>query len=411
MFFLSGVRAHAHRGAEMGRRPPIFFPFNRLARQLVFSQQQTLPPPPRAPLSQPTHQQQNNSRSAVNNDTGAKTQLSGFITALVVMLTLLVLTPILRLLPYNCMAAIIIVGLTSLFELGVAVHLLRVHLRDFFVWLAAFLCTLFLGIELGLALSICLAVLIVIFESAFPHTAVLGRIERSPVWRNVEQYPAAELVPGLLVVRLDAPVYFANVQWCQDKLVEYERAAERFAVANGAPRLEYVVLDLTPVPHLDSMGGDFFVQLAEDYAARGIRLALSNPNARVLRMLDRCGATLLAGESAADARARNRGNRVPREWVFVRVHDAVNACLFDMSRADGGEGGRGLPEWEGGGGGGEDGGGGGGGAAAAAAGGLPTRPIARVSASGVLLGFEAVPPGGGGGGGGGGGAVGGDKVL
>lgn len=341
------------------------------------------------------------SRSAVNNDTGARTQLSGFITALVVMLTLLVLTPILKLLPYNCMAAIIIVGLTSLFELGVAVHLLRVHLRDFFVWLAAFLCTLFLGIELGLAISIGLAVLIVIFESAFPHTAVLGRVERSPVYRNIEQYPDAELVPGILIVRLDAPVYFANVQWCQDKLVEYERAAERFAAANGAPRLEYVVLDLTPVPHLDSMGGDFFVQLAEDYAARGIRLALSNPNARVLRMLDRCGATLLPGESVAEARARKRGNRVPREWVFVRVHDAVNACLFDMSRADGGEGGRGLPEWEGG----EDG-------AAAAAAAAGTRAIARVSASGVLLGFEAVAPGGGAGGGAGGsGGAAGDKVL
>jgi sulfate transporter 4 len=320
---------------------------------------------------------------------------------MVVLLTLLVLTPILKLLPYNCMAAIIIVGLTSLFELGVAWHLLRVHLRDFFVFMAAFLCTLFLGIELGLALSIGLAVLIVIFESAFPHTAVLGRVERSQVYRNIEQYPDAELVPGILIVRLDAPVYFANVQWCQDKLVEYERAAERFAVANGAPRLEYVVLDLTPVPHLDSMGGDFIVQLAEDYAARGIRLVLSNPNTRVLRMLDRCGATLLPGETPEDAAANKRGNRVPREWVFVRVHDAVNACLFDMSHADGGEGGRGLPSA----------GGDGAGCSADLAG---QRAIARVSAAGVLLGFEPVAgAGAGGSSGGGAGASGGgvDKPL
>lgn len=350
---------------------------------------------PLSPLFPPRPRKKNHSRSAVNNDTGAKTQLAGFITSMVVLLTLLVLTPILKMLPYTCMAAIIIVGLTSLFEMGVALHLLRVHLRDFFVWVAGFLCTLFLGVELGLAISIGLAVLIVIFESAFPHTAVLGRVERSEVYRNIEQYPDAELVPGILIVRLDAPVYFANVQWLQDKLVEYERAAERFAAANGATRLEYVVLDLTPVPHLDSMGSDFIVQLSEDYAARGIRLALSNPNTRVLRMLDRSGATLLAGETPEDAAAANRGNRVPREWVFVRVHDAVNACLYDMSTADGGEGGRGLPTASNN----ND----GAGCSADLTAGGGQRAIARVSASGVLLGFEPVAGGGGGGGGGSGG--------
>jgi len=301
--------------------------------------------------------------------------------------------------------------LTSLFEVGVAVHLLRVHLRDFLVWTVGFLCTLFLGVELGLAISIGLAVLIVVFESAFPHTAVLGRVERSQVYRNVEQYPDAELIPGILIVRLDTSVYFANVQWCQDKMVEYERAAERFAVANGAPKLEYVVLDLTPVPHLDSMGGDFFVQLAEDYAARGIRLVLSNPNARVLRMLERCGATLLADETEEEAALKGRGNRVPREWVFVRVHDAVNACLFDMSRQDGGEGGRGLPTCGAGVGGGAGGSGGGAAGPSNAAAGLTAadkqqRAIARVSASGVLLGFERAGGAGSSGGGGGGVAAG-----
>ena len=165
------------------------------------------------------------SRSAVNNASGARTQLAGFVTSVVVMLVLLFATPVFAKLPYNTIAAIIIVGVAQLVEFPTALYLFRTHLRDFVVWVAAFVCTLFLGAELGLGISIGLALLIVVLETAFPHTAVLGRVERTAVYRNVEQYPSSELTPGVLVARLDAPVYFANCQWMQDKLDEYEREA------------------------------------------------------------------------------------------------------------------------------------------------------------------------------------------
>jgi sulfate transporter 4 len=118
---------------------------------------------------------------------GAKTQLAGFITAMVVMFVLLFLTKVFELLPYNVMAAIIIAGVAGLVEFDTAAYLFRTHLRDFAVWMVAFVSTLFLGIELGLGVSIGLALLIVIFESAFPHTAMLGRVDRSTVYRNIEQ--------------------------------------------------------------------------------------------------------------------------------------------------------------------------------------------------------------------------------
>eukprot|EP00879_Flechtneria_rotunda_P022739 GHRR01024015.1.p1 GENE.GHRR01024015.1~~GHRR01024015.1.p1 ORF type:complete len:617 (+),score=164.97 GHRR01024015.1:919-2769(+) len=121
------------------------------------------------------------SRSAVNNSSGAKTQLAGFITSMVVMFVLLFVTKVFELLPYNTMAAIIIAGVTSLVEFGTAAYLFKTHLRDFLVWCVAFFATLFLGIELGLAAAIGLALLIVIFESAFPHTAVLGRVDKTTV--------------------------------------------------------------------------------------------------------------------------------------------------------------------------------------------------------------------------------------
>lgn len=103
------------------------------------------------------------------------------------MFVLLFLTKVFELLPYNTMAAIIIAGVAGLVEFDTAAYLFRTHLRDFAVWVVAFLSTLFLGIELGLGVAIGLALLIVIFESAFPHTAMLGRIDRSTVYRNIEQ--------------------------------------------------------------------------------------------------------------------------------------------------------------------------------------------------------------------------------
>jgi hypothetical protein len=228
-----------------------------------------------------THLQLN--PTALHQPPGAKTQLAGFVTSIVVMLVLLFMTPgagrwrlfwldpvgcilvqlfpcfathptqptpppppppptVFEKLPYNTIAAIIIVGVSQLVELDMAVYLFKVgalggfgggggvrlvvyvirpshshtlppteptscshivtwssrppikpsnpqppppqtHLRDFVVWLAAFVCTLFLGAELGLAISIGLALLIVILETAFPHTAVLGQIERTTVYR------------------------------------------------------------------------------------------------------------------------------------------------------------------------------------------------------------------------------------
>jgi MFS superfamily sulfate permease-like transporter len=106
---------------------------------------------------------------------------------MVVMFVLLFMTKVFELLPYAVMAAIIISGVAGLVEFDTAAYLFRTHLRDFAVWMVAFVSTLFLGIELGLGVSIGLALLIVIFESAFPHTAMLGRVDRSTVYRNIEQ--------------------------------------------------------------------------------------------------------------------------------------------------------------------------------------------------------------------------------
>lgn len=125
--------------------------------------------------------------------------------------------------------------------------------------------------------------------------------------RSVKQYPIAEIIPGVLAVRLDAPLYFANVQWMKDKLVQYEAAAAAVAKQHGLKGVRFVVIDLHAVSHMDAMGAKFMETLWEEYKERGVQLLLSNPCPRVVWALQREG--LLA--------------KLGREWIFVRVHDAI----------------------------------------------------------------------------------------
>ena len=91
----------------------------------------------------------------------------------------------------------------------------------------AFLGTLFLGVELGLGIAVGISLLLVIFESAYPHTAILGRLPGTTEYRNIKNYPQAERYDGIVVVRIDAPIYFANTQNIRDKVRKYETNAKR----------------------------------------------------------------------------------------------------------------------------------------------------------------------------------------
>ena len=156
------------------------------------------------------------SRSAVNQESGAQSGISAMFTAFLVGLVLLFLTPIFEKLPLNTLAAIVISGVMGLFDYEEAKYLWKVHKFDFGVWMTAFLGTLFLGVEIGLAIAVCVSLLIVVYESAYPHTSVLGRLPGTNVYRNVKQYPDAERYDGIVVVRNEAPNNFANAQKGRD---------------------------------------------------------------------------------------------------------------------------------------------------------------------------------------------------
>eukprot|EP00775_Hariotina_reticulata_P010081 gene10081-10236_t len=249
------------------------------------------------------------SRSAVNFDSGCKTALSGFVTACVVGLVLMCLTPVFEKLPMNVMGAIVISGVSGLFEYEQAVHLFKVHKLDWLVWMTSFLSTMFLGVEIGLAISIGLALLIVIYQSAFPHTALLGRVGHTTIYRNVKQFPDSQVLPGIAACRIDAPMYFANFQYIHERIRKYVARAHVYSEAAGLP-LQYLLLDMSPVTHVDSTGAHLLEKLHAEMKQQGVQMALCNPS----EILERTGFPEELG----------------REWIFVRMHDAVTVCLSHM---------------------------------------------------------------------------------
>jgi sulfate transporter 4 len=224
------------------------------------------------------------SRSAVNNDTGAVSGISGVVTGTIVMFVLLFLTSVFEKLPNAILGAIIISGVIGLFDYPEAIFLWKVNKFDFAVWMFAFLGSLFLGVEIGLAISVGVSLLIVIYESAYPHTAVLGRLPGSAVYRNTKQYPEAETYDGIVICRIDAPLYFANALNAREKIRKYRQKAEDEAAVRNS-HVKYIVIDLTPVSHIDTSALHIFSDMVDNYHSRNQQLCFANPSMTVYQSM------------------------------------------------------------------------------------------------------------------------------
>jgi sulfate transporter 4 len=266
------------------------------------------------------------SRSAVNNDVGAKSGISAIVTATLVAMTLLFLTSVFELLPLATLASIVISGVLSLVDLDEAKYLWRVHKFDFCVWMAAFLGTLFLGVELGLGIAIGISLLLVLYESAYPPTEVLGRLPGTHQYRNIKQYPDAESYDGIVCVRVDSAIYFANSQHVRDKVQKYYRRAEEElageveqSLQDVVPKVQFIIMELSPVSHLDTSGLHMLQEMASSLKkANDIQVCLANPNPRVMHRLVSSG---LADE-------------LGRDHIFVSLHDAIDHCLHHMDKLE-----------------------------------------------------------------------------
>ncbi|CAN1338701.1 Probable sulfate transporter 4.2 [Linum perenne] len=252
------------------------------------------------------------SRSAVSNESGAKSGLSGIVTGIVMGCSLLFMTPLFELIPQCALAAIVVSAVVGLVEYEEAIFFWRVDKKDFLLWMITCTLTLFLGIEIGVLIGVGVSLAFVIHESANPHIAVLGRLPGTTVYRNIQQYPEAYTYHGIVIVRIDAPIYFANTSFIKDRLRDYEVSVDTSACRGPeVERIYFVILEMSPVTYTDSSAIQALKDLHQEYKSRGIQIAISNPNRQVLLTLSKAGIVELIG----------------KEWYFVRVHDAVQICL------------------------------------------------------------------------------------
>lgn len=219
------------------------------------------------------------SRTAVNAQAGARTGMAGLITAVVVGLTLLLLTPAFHFLPKAVLAAIIMVAVFGLIDLEEVRHLWHVERSELVLLLLTFVATLALGVEEGIAAGVGASLVWHVVRTTRPHTAVLGRLPGTDVFRNVERFPEAEPVPGILALRIDAQFFFGNVTFLKETLRELVDEAQ-------AP-LHTIVIEAASINRLDSSAASALEELHGWLEGRGITLRFAGVKGPVRDMMQR----------------------------------------------------------------------------------------------------------------------------
>lgn len=185
-------------------------------------------------------------RSAINDEAGARTGISSIISAILISLTLLFLTPLFFYLPKAILAAIIVVAVKGLIDYKEAIHLWKNDRRDFLTLLATFIITLTLGIQDGVLAGVLLSLAIVIYQNSRPHVAILGRLNGGPHFRNVDRFTEARQFEDVQIMRFDAQLYFGNA--------EYFRETIEDLVSEKGDKLKLFVLDASSIHDIDSSG-------------------------------------------------------------------------------------------------------------------------------------------------------------
>ncbi len=221
------------------------------------------------------------SRTAVNDQAGAKTGMASVFSAVLVILTLLFLTPLFYFLPKAILASVIMVAVFGLIDYKEALHLWRSNRTDFWMLAVTFIATLSLGIELGIGVGVILSLAMVIYRSTQPHVAVLGQIPDTPFYRNVSRFDEVQTRDDLLIIRFDAPLYFANTHYFKETLEEQ--------MAIKGKSLKVIVLPFNSIYDLDSSALHALEEVVADCKQKGVQIYLSGVRGPVRDAMKKAG--------------------------------------------------------------------------------------------------------------------------
>ena len=217
------------------------------------------------------------SQSSVNDKAGARTPLALVFASVTIGLCLMYLTGLLSNLPDVVLAAIVLVAVKGLINIGELRHLWRVSRFEFSVSMVAFAGVLLLGILKGVMLAVVVSILLLIRRAARPHVAFLGRIPGTRGYSDMERNPGNEAVPGALMFRVNAALFYFNIEHVRDAVWQRIRSA--------TTPLKLVVCDLSTSPNVDLAGARMLGTLHAQLQAAGIRLRLVAAHAPVRDIL------------------------------------------------------------------------------------------------------------------------------
>lgn len=219
------------------------------------------------------------SRTAVNNESGAKTTMASIISALLIVLTLLFFTGLFYYLPSAILAAVVLVAVSGLIDFKEPIHLWKKDKADFSMLIATFLITLTLGIETGIIAGMLLSLLVVIYRASRPHMAQLGRVPGTNIFRNLARFSDLESRKDLLMVRIDGPIYFANVEYIKNKLDKWIEEKE--------DKVKMIVFNMESVTNIDSTGAHELNEWILSWRKSGIDVCMSSIKGPVRDVLNR----------------------------------------------------------------------------------------------------------------------------
>jgi high affinity sulfate transporter 1 len=230
------------------------------------------------------------SRTPVAEAAGAKTQMTGVVGALAVALLLVVAPDLLKDLPSSALAAVVIASAIGLFEVKDLIRIYKVQQWEFWLSMLCFAGVAVFGAIPGIAIAVVAAIIEFLWDAWRPHFAVLGRAEGVKGYHDIKRYPAARLIPGLVLFRWDAPLFFANAELFQERILE--------AVAASPTPVRRVVVAAEPMTGIDITASDVVAELDRTLQEAGIELHFSELKDPVKDELKRFGLFSQLGEEA-----------------------------------------------------------------------------------------------------------------
>jgi sulfate permease, SulP family len=247
------------------------------------------------------------SRSFVVADTGARSQMANLVAVGLTALTLVVLTPVFRFLPQAALGAVVLAAAARMIDVTALRRLWRARRSDFVLAAVTAAGVLVVGVLPGIGVGVAVSLLEVLRRAVMPHTAVLGRVAGRAMWRSADDHEGTRTVPGLLVYRFDAPLFFANADVLREQVLRL--------VDESDPPVREVVLDAEGIVDMDITGAETLDELLDALDDRGVRMVLARVRTSLRTTLRRLGLDERLGpdafhyqirDAAADFVRRNR---------------------------------------------------------------------------------------------------------